>query len=252
MNKIKIAVLSLFLALAMAFGVTAEAQTTLTQPTLAAAVTDGANTKIRLASVTGVVAGTSMLYVEDGTGAIGLGEVMFVNAVTGTTVSVTRGYYGSNGNPHISGALVLIGAPNQFYAVEPTGACTPAAQPVTPYLNVKTGNEWLCSSILNRWVPGFGNTTAPLGATAAVATAATIVPSGPLFHTTGTVAVVTITPPTGFSDGQITIIFDGSSTGLTWTAAGNIAVAGTATTALSSVTFTWDKNTSKWYPSRLA
>lgn len=84
-------------------------------------------------------------------------------------------------------------------------------------------------------------------------TGATIAPTFKLAHFTGTTALVTITAPTGITSGaSFTLIFDGSASGLTWTAAGNIAVGGTSTTALSTVTFIYDAVTAKFYPSRLA
>jgi len=92
-----------------------------------------------------------------------------------------------------------------------------------------------------------------LGWSAPVAGAATNVATGPLFHLTGTTAMVNLTAPAGYVEGgSITIVFDGSAAGLTWTAAGNIAVAGTATTAASAVTFIFDQGSGKWHPSRLA
>jgi hypothetical protein len=88
----------------------------------------------------------------------------------------------------------------------------------------------------------------PVGLTTLVASAATLVPSGQRFHVSGTTAIVNISAPYG-NTGQVTIIFDGVDT---WTAAGNISIAGTNTTAGTSVTFTWDSSTSKWVPNRVA
>jgi len=181
--------LSLFLLVfaGLAFG-----QTTMTTTTLSAAVSSTSTTTVRVASATGITAGSTMLYIEDGTGGFGAGEALFVNSVNGTAIGVTRGYYGTLANQHISGAIVFVGPPSAFQVVEPSGACTAANQPFTPYLNVKTGNQWLCSTISLSWVPGFFNQSAPTGVTVAVASAATAVPSGPLFHVTGAVAITTI------------------------------------------------------------
>ena len=91
------------------------------------------------------------------------------------------------------------------------------------------------------------------GFSAPVAGAAINLATGGYFHLTGTVAMVTLTPPAQYvQGGAITIVFDGSAAGLTWTAAGNIAVAGTATTAGSAVTFIFDQGSGKFHPSRLA
>ena len=52
-------------------------------------------------------------------------------------------------------------------------------------VNVANGRQWLFSTVLNAWVPGWNNDN-PKAVTAAVASAAAaITPSGPLFHVTG-------------------------------------------------------------------
>lgn len=80
----------------------------------------------------------------------------------------------------------------------------------------------------------------------AIASAATVAPVARVTHITGTAAVVNITLPTGFPDGgQITLIPDGI---FTWTAAGNIAVLGTAVVS-RALTMTYDATAVKWYPS---
>jgi len=131
-------------------------------------------------------------------------------------------------------------------------ACTPSAQQVTPWVNIYTGAEWLCSSITSTYVPGFNNglnASAPVPTTA-VASATTILPSGPFFHLTGTTSVTTITTPVGCSattvNGcQFTVICDGICT---WASSGNIATAAGTVVAGTQVTFTWNPATSKWYP----
>lgn len=86
-----------------------------------------------------------------------------------------------------------------------------------------------------------------------IASATTIAPTAAITHITGTTTIQTITAPNQFATsgqgGRLTLIFDGVSP---WNAAGNIAVAGTPTTAGTSVDFTYDNATSKWYPSRIA
>lgn len=82
----------------------------------------------------------------------------------------------------------------------------------------------------------------------ALASAATIVPTHPVHHVTGVVAIVNITPPwEGFS-GPLELIADAI---WTWTAAGNIFVAGTVTAAGRVHRFTYDRKTSKWYPDKI-
>jgi hypothetical protein len=91
------------------------------------------------------------------------------------------------------------------------------------------------------------------GFAAPVASATAITATGPRFHVTGTTTIATINPPPGFVQGRITIVFDGVAA---WTTGGTspyaIAVAGTPTTAGSSVDFDYDATTQLWYPTRLA
>jgi len=81
-----------------------------------------------------------------------------------------------------------------------------------------------------------------------IASAATIAITNRYHIVSGTAAIVTITPPyTGFR-GRVTLV----PTGIwTWTAAGNIFVAGT-TTAGNGVPIDFDFDGSKWYPSRIS
>lgn len=183
----------LFLAASVSFG-----QTALTETTFSAAVTATGN-YVTVGSTTGIVAGT-VLFVEDGTSgnantmAGGRQEAMLVVNVpaTGTTIQVIRGYDQTTPNAHISGAPVIFGPAAAFGEVEPVGACTAGNgyAAYTPYIDLRTGNQWLCSSVTGSWVPGFFNTTTPAGVTAAVASVAgATLPSGPLFHVTGTNAI---------------------------------------------------------------
>jgi hypothetical protein len=84
---------------------------------------------------------------------------------------------------------------------------------------------------------------------AVLASAATLAPTQNVFHVSGAVAIVNITPPIGLTSGlaaQITIIPDGA---FTWTAAGNIGLAGTAVIG-KALTFTYDGT--KWWPAYIA
>jgi hypothetical protein len=196
------------------------------------------------------------------------GELMIVTAVNGTAISVARldmfkmrfPVATANGG---NGATVLIGPSastgplangpyfGDFYEFSPSGSTT-YPQPSTsqsPWVNVTTGEQWLYSSVTGLWVPGWNNPSTQKGLTAAVASAAgTITPSGPLFHVTGTAAITGFTLPIGFAGGSFTIIPDGV---FTWTSAGNIALAGTAVVS-KALTFQWDSNVGKWYPSYIA
>lgn len=191
--------------------------------TLSAAI-GTTDTAIALASLTNITApnyqtgaGITYLFVEQ--------EMMKVVSLIGTTgVNVIRGELGSVASAHGASCPVVSGLPTDF------GAFNPAVKGAVPSYPIP-----------------FQGWSAP------VAGANTNVATGPYFHLTGTVIMKTLTAPTGVVEGgEVTIVFDGSGAGLTWDATGNIAVAGTATTAASAVTFVFDSGSAKWHPSRLA
>jgi hypothetical protein len=198
---------------------------------------------------------------------------VFTVNTTLKSVGVFRGYLGTTASPHPSGDMVLISnvyatnqafganpVPSGFFNVDPpqNGLCTPSGTPTTPWVNVNTGAQWLCltaSGTISVWAPGFNNALCSgMGPAcipaAAVASAATILPTGPLFHLTGTTSVVTITQPVGCNATavgacQFTAICDGVCA---WTAAGNITTASGVMVAGTAVTFIWNPGTSKWIP----
>jgi hypothetical protein len=133
--------------------------------------------------------------------------------------NVVRGVNGTAAVAHLTGESVLIGGPADFTNFQPIQAAT-----------VATSNRFA-------------------GLSPSVASATTITATGDRFHVTGTTATATINLPPGFVEGSITIIADAI---WTWTAAGNIAAAGTVTTAGTSVVFNYDAATGKWSPSRVA
>ncbi len=228
----------------------------LTATKLSAALTTTSSTILTVASATGITANTTVLFIDDGPG--GNGEAVFVNAVNGTQISVTRGYNGTQANPHLSGSVVLV-APaggGAFVSVDPSGACT-AANAYTPTVNILAARQWICSSISASWVPGYNNTSRPAGVTTKVASVAGATnPSGPLFHVDGTNAITawgsstSVGPGTGQGGGAATqpygapfcVIPDAA---FTWTATNNIAVAGTAVANLE-VCFTFDGTAKKY------
>lgn len=218
----------------------------LTQTTLSAAITAKTNI-IPLTSVTGISAGSlntgtvgTRLYVVD-PGQL-LGEVMDVVSVSGNNVTVTRAP--GQSVAHISGAMVLAGQPNQFQSYNPTGSTN---GPDTPWVNVLSGEQWLYSSILGCWVPGWGN-PGNKQVTALVASAAgPILPSGPIFHVNGTAAVTGWTLPVGNAIYAPFITIPDAV--WTWTTGdGSIAIAGTA--VVNRLIF-WqrDGTNNKWVPS---
>lgn len=228
---------------------------------LSAAVTTTSQTSVRVSSATGITAGSTMLYIEDGTG--GPGEAMFVNSVSGTTIGVTRGYNGTQANTHLSGAVVLLGSPTTSYnpgpfvTVEPSGSCT-AASSYTPTTNIFTGNQWICSSISASWVPGYFNRASTPGVTTAVASVAGATnPTGPLFHITGTNAITawgsSTTAGLGAGGGAATQTYGAPfcvipDAAYTTTATNNIAK---ATTAVANQMQCWvfDGTNGKYVPS---
>lgn len=174
------------------------------------------------------------------------GEVMIALSAVGTNgVKVRRGEAGAR-TAFPSGSTVIIGQPNWFYNYDPSGGCTTASTFVTPWVNTKTGFQWLCSTVTNTWVPGFGNDIANPAPTAAVASAAgSITPSGPLFHITGTAAITGFTLPVGFTGGGFCAIPDGI---FTTTTANNIALGSTGVVK-KVLCWTYDPGTALFYPS---
>jgi hypothetical protein len=193
-----------------------------------------------------------------------------VNA-TSACMIVNRGYLGTQASPHNSGAMVLIApqyqttlafggnpTPNGLFSQDAPygGSCVASGTPTTPWVNILTGAQWLCSAQTNTWAPGWQN---PLAApptwvqTGTVASAAgAITPSGPYFNISGTSAITGFNIPVGFNT-ALGGCFTAQPTGIwTWTAAGNIATAGTVTAATTPVTFCWNVASQKWIPSRLS
>jgi len=228
--------------------------TALTSTTLAAALSNQSS-QLTVASGSGIYAPSNggisqKLYVINPETV--RGELMDVTAINGVAVSVSR--LALFRQAFISGAYVIIGqSPGNeaiglgpsFFEYDPVGAVTAVNVPITPWINVTNGNQWL-RSVDGLWIPGFGNNTQPAGLSATVASVAgATLPSGPLFHVTGTNAITGWTLPVGFTGGSFTVIPDGN---FTWTTAGNIALAGTAVTG-RNLTFTWDSNAGKFTPS---
>lgn len=194
----------------------------LTATTLSAAI--GANdTTLTVASATGITApnfttgvGITYLSIES--------EFLLVQSVTGTVIGVQRGIGGTPVAAHGASAAVISGSPSDWGPIVPS---VKAQQDPTP-----AGGLY--------------------GYSAPVASAATIVATGPLFHVTGTTAINIITPPPGMIEGQVTIVFDGICPWTLSNVTNGISSTGTSTAAGSAVTFYLDAATARWYPSRLA
>lgn len=147
--KKTLAVLSIFLGLSLgAFG-----QTFLTQTTLAAAITDSAATQIRVTSATNVTATSTLLWIDQ--------EALFVNQVSGTTLSVTRGYSGTIAKKHANASLIFLGPPYAFFVQSPSGACTRANIQYLPAIAFGVGGQLptISDCIGGVWVTGQINPT---------------------------------------------------------------------------------------------
>lgn len=192
----------------------------ITATTLAGAV--GVNdTVVNLTSATAATAPTSttgvgFTYIKIDA------EYMFVNgAPVGNIVPVNRGVVGSVVTSHATSTPVLLGGPSDFPSVKP--------------------------NVIRFQALGEHSIGPPL-------TGASITPTGgAIHHYTGTTQLAHIVPPDVYKATQVTLSFDGSASGLTWSAAGDansISVAGSVT-ALQTVTFTYDPSTTFWYPSTI-
>jgi hypothetical protein len=235
-------------ALALLANVLCFGQASMTSTTLSAALNATALT-FKVASATGISAPANPISA----GAIGTPtgssyillfvdkEAMAVDAVSSTTVTVKRGFAGTQATAHVSGAKVWVGPANLYAALDPSGSCTAAALPVLPRVVTTTGNVFNCGN--GQWL-AFTAYTAKAVVGAVIASATTIAPTNPIFHVSGTTAVVTITVPPAFpAGGSLYIIPDGA---FTTTTAGNISLASTAV-ANKTLIMTWDGT--KWNPS---
>lgn len=95
--------------------------------------------------------------------------------------------------------------------------------------------------------PGGSQDSLDGGTTASVA-GTMPAPTGRQTIVSGALAIVNITLPWATFSGDIIYLPTGV---FTWTAAGNIALAGTAVVGKALV-FTWHPATAKWYPSYIA
>ncbi len=138
--------ITLFLALvlaSLAFG-----QVSMTNTTLSSAV-NGTATAFTVAAATGIVAPSfavpnqptgnqTLLFVDH--------EAMFVTGISGTYVTVTRGYASTFATAHASGATVWVGPPSYFEYAEKYGACTSTNETSMPKINTVTGHIFSCGT----------------------------------------------------------------------------------------------------------
>ncbi len=240
-NLIRVSLLAALAALA-AFG----QANTLGKTTLSGAITSSANTLVVASAtgiaVTGPTTNGAVLYIQD----IGQtkGELAFVTSVSSTTIGVRRGMNGTKAVAHASGAMVLVGAPGLFYSTDPQGSCTAASTLVTPYVNVLTGVQHVCSTITLTWVPGWGNPNPPQATILVASAAGATAVNSPLQHINGTNAITAFTMSAGWNGQGFCIIPDAA---FTTTATSNIAKASTAV-ANKTLCFAWDATNSLFTP----
>jgi hypothetical protein len=80
----------------------------------------------------------------------------------------------------------------------------------------------------------------------------TITPTAGCHHVTGNTVIKTIAITNFPTSGNFTFTLIADTNTVNWDATGNIAVAGTVTTALRTIIFTYDATAAKWYPSAVA
>lgn len=160
MKKFSLILAGLLLCASSAFG-----QTILTMTTLSSAVADGAAQRIVVASATGINAPSAtdptkatFLFVDR--------ELMDVEAVSGTNVTVIRGSGSTAGRSHASSALVFVipaglvtfsGSPYGSPPAVPAGSCVRANETYLPRIQFISGLVSDC--IGGQWVTGDALTT---------------------------------------------------------------------------------------------
>lgn len=223
------------------------AQTTVTQTTIAAAMT-ATQQSVTLTSATGVTSG-GFLFVDQ--------ELMQITSLTSTTAQVLRGQGGTRASAHgilttiFFGPSASVTSQGPFYAYDPSlGVCTASAQPYSLHINVQAGRVWSC--IASKWAlvnAPFPTSYPIVGNSAVIASAATIAPTTYFNFVTGNTNVVTITPPAGCAETGCEIVlipFDALT--FSTTAAGNIAVATTGVRFVA-IRLVYNSSQAKWYPS---
>ncbi len=159
---------------------------------------------------------------------------MTVQSVSGTSLTVSR--TSSRAKAHLSGAMVLVAtAPNWFQVKDPSGSCVTASTYVTPYLNINTGAQWLCSAKTLAWIPSWNNPLSTIqgqvnDASATASVGGTTAISGPVTHISGTNAITAFGMPIGWQGNAFCVIPDAAYT----TTTGGTTVASTRVMAITA------------------
>ena len=146
-------------------GVPAQAQTTVPSTTLSSALT-ATNSQVIVASVG---SGSTILQV---------GSYLFVDwemilvqrcgtatsgACTSTTLNVMRGVNGTVAQSHLSGATVRYGVGTMFQVQDPPyGSCALTAIQYLPWINTRTGTNWMCDARGGSGFRWYGTNIAPI------------------------------------------------------------------------------------------
>lgn len=112
------------------------ATVTLSTTTLQANV-NATSREIKVASTSGLASGIRLYLDKELMSVVSLG----VSTSLYSTVEVRRGVDGTTAVPHESGQTLYVGRGDQFYDSDPKGL-PPLAVPVSPYINVITGDFW--------------------------------------------------------------------------------------------------------------
>lgn len=174
------------------------AQATINTTTLSAAVS-ATQTSFAIASATTVAAG-QVVYVDH--------EMMLVTALSGTTLTVQRGYNATVGATHASGSLIYTGPPNYFSQNEVAGSCDATAQVALPHVVPASGNVYQCTdSIWVRWATlGVNQFSAGGSTTYTTSGAITVKPGVSLIGSAGGLSM-TLATPTLAQNGMTMSIF---------------------------------------------
>jgi hypothetical protein len=228
------------------------AQTALTTTTLGALVADGSSLTVTVASATGITApgtGANFVYLLVDK------ELLAVRNVNGTAIGVARGQNGTRATPHINGSAVTIAPAIAIVNYTPSGQCVRANLLYVPIIvggtlvQAHNGDTFDClgATTAGQLTQTNANGVATLGATMASVAGVLGAFTGQVLTVSGTLAITGFTNPAGIQPGfAISIVPSGI---FTWTAANNIALAGTAVVNKLLV-FVW--NGSKWVPNYIA
>lgn len=172
------------------------AQSTLNQTTTAAAVSQSSAT-VAVASASTIAAG-QILVID--------AESMVVQSVSGTTLTVQRGFNRTSAKPHASGAVVFSG-PASYFAQQDNqyaGACTASQFTVLPVVVSTTGSVYNCQD--SAWVRyrsnGLQSFSQAITTTYTSAGAITVKPGTTLIGGSGALAM-TLAAPAVYQNGMI-------------------------------------------------